>query len=112
QPIASAARMIVRMGECSSHSPGCLGGATWIASWCDTSMPMASAVTAVLGPGADQTATTTEITRSAKVITTDCHRKMVSENGMTPVIGSSVFGRLAAFACNCAADEESPIAHV
>src|SRR5262249_20121697 len=112
QPRASNASRMVRMGECSSHSPGCFGGATWIESSRETSIPMASAVTAVLGPGADQSAMTTEITSSAAVITTDCHKKNVSENGITPVMGNSDFGRLAAFACNCAADEDSPIAQV
>ena len=57
---------------------------------------MASAVTAVSGPGADQTAITTEIASSTTVMTTDCHKKMVSENGITPVIGRRLFGRLAA----------------
>jgi hypothetical protein len=54
----------------------------------------------------------TETTRSTAVMTIDCHRKIVSENGMTPVIGSSVFGRLPALACNCADDDDNPIAHV
>src|ERR1700720_4420082 len=101
-----------RTGECASHSPGFVGGATLTASSLETSMPMASAVTAVAGPGADDIAMMTEISKSTAVITIDCHRKIVSENGMTPVIGNSGFGRLAAFACNCAADNASPIAHV
>ncbi len=41
----------------------------------------------------------------------DCHVKIVSLNGITPVIASSGFGMLAGFACNCAADEDKPIAH-
>jgi hypothetical protein len=41
---------------------------------------------------------TTDTTRSTAVITSDCHIKIVSENGMTPVMGNSVLGRLAAFA--------------
>src|ERR1700692_4959302 len=100
------------MGGCSSHSPGCLGGASSIESSREASIPMASAVTAVLGPGGDQTAMMTETTRSTTVITTDCHRKIVSENGMTPVMGKRLLGRLAAFACSWAADEDSPIAQV
>jgi len=76
------------------------------------SMPMVSAVTAVSGPGADQTAMTTEITSSTAVITNDCHKKIVSVNGMTPVIVNRLLGRLAGFACSCAADEDRPIAHV
>ena len=63
-------------------------------------------------PGADQIAITTETTSKAAVTAIDCHRKIVSENGITPVIGSSDLGRLAGFACNCAAEEESPIAQV
>jgi hypothetical protein len=55
---------------------------------------------------------TPETIRRTAVITTDCQRKIVSEKGITPVMGKRVFGRLAAFACSCAADEESPIAHV
>src|SRR5438445_13782574 len=65
-----------------------------------------------MGPGADQTAMMTETTRSTAVITIDCHRKIVSENGMTPVMGNRLLGRLAAFACSCAADDDSPIAQV
>src|SRR5262245_57424698 len=100
------------MGECSSHSPGCFGGGTSILASLARSMPMASAVIAVSFPGADQMAMTTETTSSDTVTTTDCHRKIVSENGITPVIVSSALGRLAGFACSCAADEDSPIAQV
>ena len=46
------------------------------------------------------------------MITADCHRKIVSENGITPVMGSRLLGRLAAFACSCAAEDDSPIAQV
>src|SRR5262245_26053426 len=100
------------MGECSSHSPGCCGGGTVIASSRVALIPIASAVTALPGPGADHTAMTTEIASSTAVITIDCQRKIVSENGMTPVIGSRLLGRLAALACNCAADDDRPIAQV
>jgi hypothetical protein len=40
----------------------------------------------------------------------DCHRKIVCSNGITPVIASSEGGMLAGFACNCAADDDKPIA--
>src|SRR5262245_54167034 len=103
---------MVRIGECSSHSPGCLGGGTTSASPRSTSIPIASAVTAVLGPGADQIAMTTEIARRTAVTATDCQRKIVSENGMTPVMGNRLLGRLAALACNCAAEDDRPIAQV
>src|SRR5262249_27870393 len=100
------------MGECSSHSPGCFGGVASMASPPEASIPWASAVTAVLGPGDDQIATATETARSTTVITTDCHRKIVSENGITPLIDNRLLGKLAALACNWAADEDSPMAHV
>ena len=40
----------------------------------------------------------TEITKRIAAISIDCQRKMVSLKGITPVIGSSAFGRLAALA--------------
>ena len=98
---------MVNIGEYSSHSPGWVGGRNSSLSSLETSIFIASAVTAVSGPGADQTAITTETTRRETVITADCHRKIVSENGMTPVIGRRLFGRLAAFAWSCAAEEDS-----
>jgi len=54
----------------------------------------------------------TEITSKTAVITNDCHMKIVSVKGITPVIGSRLLGRLAAFACSCAAEEDRPIAQV
>src|SRR3954470_18770348 len=77
-----------------------------------TSIPIASAVIALFGPGADQIAITTDTTKRDAVITADCHMKIVSVNGITPVIGSRLLGRLAAFACSCAAEDDSPIAQV
>ncbi len=53
-----------------------------------------------------------DTTSRTAVTTIDCQRKIVSEKGITPVIGSSAFGKLAGFACSCAAEEESPIAQV
>src|SRR3984893_7061575 len=103
---------MVRIGECSSHSPGLVGGATLTASSLETSMPMASAVTAVAGPGADDIAMMTEISNSTAVITIDCHRKIVSAKGMKPVLGNSGSGRLPALASNCAPDDDKPIAQV
>ena len=112
QPVASSTSRIVRSGEYSSHSPGWFGRPKFSFLSRETSMPMSSAVTAVFGPGADQMAMATEITSRTSVTSIDCHKKIVSENGMTPVIDSNPFGRLAGFACNCAADEDSPIAQV
>src|SRR6516165_8881142 len=103
---------MVSSGECSSHSPGWLGGFTLMTSSPAISTPMCSAVMAASGPGADHTAMITETISSTAVITIDCQRKIVSENGITPVIGIRLFGRLAAFACSCAADDDNPIAQV
>ncbi len=44
-------------------------------------------------------------------MTPDCQRKMVSVNGITPVIARIDGGRLAGLACNCAADDDRPSAH-
>ena len=75
-------------------------------------MPRSSAVLATPGPGADRTAMVAETTISTTMITKDCHMKIVSENGMTPVMASSGFGRLPALACSWAAEEERPSAQV
>jgi hypothetical protein len=83
-----------------------------ISSSREISIPIVSAVIAVLGPGADQTAMMIEITSSTATITNDCHMKIVSVKGITPVIGSRLLGRLAALACSSAADEDRPIAQV
>jgi hypothetical protein len=40
----------------------------------------------------------------------DCHRKIVSVNGITPVTWTRPGGMLAGFACSCAADDDKPIA--
>src|SRR5208282_933225 len=53
-----------------------------------------------------------EITSSTAVIKNDCHMKIVSVNGITPVIVSKLLGTLAGLACSCAADEDMPIAQV
>src|SRR3974377_907972 len=103
---------MVSIGVCSSHSPGWLGATILISSSRARSMPIFSAVIAVSGPGADQTAMMIETINNTMVITTDCQRKIVSENGMTPVMGSRLFGRLAALACSCAAEEESALDQV
>src|SRR3974390_1107749 len=103
---------MVSIGVCSSHSPGWLGATILISSSRARSMPIFSAVIAVSGPGADQTAMMIETINTTMVITTDCQRKIVSENGITPVMGRRLFGRLAALACSCAAEEDSPMAQV
>src|ERR1700704_3691785 len=103
---------MVNRGECSSHSPGWLGGGNSSFFLGVTSIPIASAVIALFGPGADHIAIVIDTTKRDTVITADCHMKIVSVNGITPVIGSRLRGRLAAFACNCAAEDDSPIAQV
>jgi len=75
-------------------------------------MPIASAVMEVLGPGADQTAMTMEITINTAAITKDCHMKIVSVKGITPVMASRGLGMLAGLAWSCAADEDRPSAQV
>src|ERR687889_1988699 len=111
QPAAKATSNTVSKGECSSHSPGCSRGGS-ASSLAETSTPIASAVTALASEGADQRAITTEIAISTTAITIDCHRKIVSVNGITPVIGSKDAGKLAGLACSCAADELKPRAQV
>src|ERR1039457_3551728 len=103
---------MVSSGECSSQSPGFCGAGTLIASSREISMRMASAVIAAFGPGADEIAMVMETTSSTAVITNDCHMKIVSVKGITPVIASRLLGTLAGLACSCAADEDRPIAQV
>src|SRR6185436_20794721 len=111
-PAASRTIKIVSKGEYSNHSPGCCGGGRSSVTSRSTLMFIASAVRAVSGPGADHMAITTETDTRATDTTIDCHKKIVSENGMTPVMGRRDLGKLPAFACSCAADEERPIAQV
>ena len=100
------------MGDCSSHSPGCRGAATLIEFSREASIPMASAVTAVSGPGADPDGNGH---RNYKKDRGDHHglpKKNRLREGDDASNWQRLLGRLAAFACSCAADEESPIAHV
>ena len=53
---------------------------------------------AFLPEGADHSDNSIETTIRTTAIAIDCHRNIVCANGMTPVICSSGFGRLAAFA--------------
>ena len=52
-----------------------------------------------------------DTTISASNSTPDCHKKIVSVNGIMPVIDRIDGGKLAGLACNCAADDDSPSAH-
>jgi hypothetical protein len=69
-------------------------------------------VIAVASDGADRRASTMEMKIRTSTITSDCQRKIVSENGMTPVICSSDLGKLDGLACSSAADEPIPSAQV
>ena len=61
-------------------------------------MSIACAVSVCFADGADHSAIAIDTTISTAAITIDCHRKIVSANGITPVIANSGLGRLAAFA--------------
>ena len=61
-------------------------------------------------PGAERTATNHDIATITTVISSDCHRKIVCVNGITPVIASNSFDMLAALAWNCAAVDDRPSA--
>ena len=111
QPPASATTIKVRIGLYSSHSPGRVGGAI-CSRGAATSSPIICAVTALLSEGADRCDSTIEITSRTAAISRDCHRKIVCENGMTPVMSRSGLGRLPGLACNCAAEELRPSAQV
>ena len=98
-------------GLYSSHSPGRCGRITSVRG-ASTFTSIACAVTAFCSEGAESCATTIDMTIRTTMITRDCQRKIVSENGMTPVICNSGLGRLAGFACSWAADELKPSAQV
>src|SRR6202030_2805735 len=98
-------------GLYSNHSPGRLGGASFdFTAW--TSTPIICAVTALASEGAARSTSGTVTNSNNAATAADCHRKIVCENGITPVMSSSGFGRLAGLACNCAADELRPSAQV
>ena len=113
QPKPSSDSSTTSSGLYSSHSPGrearvrssAAAGASAAASG------NASTVRAASPRGAVSHATSSDTPISAPVSSSDCHRKIVCVNGSTPVIGNSPGGMLAGFACSCAADELSPIAH-
>ena len=74
-------------------------------------MSSASAVRAFAGLGTVSHTIQTVTAMSTAVSAIDCQRKIVSVNGSTPVTSTNPGGMLAGFACNWAADEDSPIAH-
>src|SRR5450432_3199750 len=104
---------MVNSGLCSNHSLGRAAVAVSVGEFVvfgafSTNSP---AVCACAASGADHQAMSTETVIRTAVNANDCHRKIVSVKGITPVIASSGLGMLAGFACNWAADDERPIAH-
>jgi len=108
QPKASSDSRIVSSGLVSSHSPGRFA---WGAGVGAGFAMRSGAPRAASSVGAVHQAMATDTAISTPVSTSDCHRKIVWENGITPVIASKAGGMLAGFACSCAADELNPIAH-
>ncbi|MNT27960.1 hypothetical protein D3C72_1636140 [compost metagenome] len=110
QPKASSESSTVSNGLYSSHSPGRVRRCSGSGSAC-AAPGKSSAVRALPAAGAVSQAISNETRINTAVSTIDCHRKMVSVNGSTPVISTSPGGMLAGLACSCAADELRPIAH-
>lgn len=110
QPNASSESSTVSSGLYSSHSPGRVRRCSGSGSAC-AAPGNSSAVRALPAAGAVSQAISSETRISTEVSAIDCHRKMVSVNGRTPVISTSPGGMLAGLACSCAADELRPIAH-
>src|SRR3546814_527775 len=110
QPNASSDSSTVSSGLYSSHSPGRVRGGSAGACSPDTSMN-SRAVRAASPVGAVNQATASDTVIRIAVSTIDCHRKIVSENGSTPVISTSPGGMLAGLACSCAAEDDDPVAH-
>src|SRR5678815_1139674 len=100
--------MTVSSGLYSSHSPG-RSRCGSVAVLISTSMAMSCAVTALFPIGADDQAVATEMINSTTNMAIDCHKKIVSVNGMMPTILNSAGGSDAGFACNCAAEDLSLI---
>ena len=105
----SAAMATLSIGLYSSHSPGRVR-ALAIRRGGVLARRAAAPCAPVRGRGAVSHAIQIVTTISTSVSAIDCHRKIVWLNGITPVIASRAGGMLAGFACNCAADEDSPIA--
>ncbi|MCY1225570.1 hypothetical protein D9M72_377690 [compost metagenome] len=113
QPKPSAHKSSVSSGLRSNHSPGRRSADSAEAGLASVrSTPRSCAVTACFASGADHSAMATDTTINTSAMATDCHRKMVWLNGITPVMSRMLLGRLLALACNCAADELSPSAQV
>lgn len=109
QPNASSDTRIVSNGLYSSHSPGRVRGGR-AAGARPASTPKSLAVRAAAPCGAVSQATQIDTTISPAVSAMDCQRKIVWVKGITPVMASNPGGIDAGFACNCAADDDSPIA--
>ena len=113
QPKPSAHSSSVSSGLRSNHSPGRRVAASAFTTGASVrSTPRSCAVTERSAPGADHSATAIDTTISTPAIAIDCHRKMVSVKGITPVMFRMLLGRLLALACSCAAEELRPSAQV
>ncbi len=97
-------------GLYSSHSPGRVRGGSVGVEVSPTSK--SRAVRAFASDGAVNQQISSDAAISTAVSTIDCHRKIVWLKGNTPVIASSPGGMLPGLACNCAADEDRPIAQI
>ena len=103
------ARKTLPSGLYSRYSPGRARGGSE-KSRVPSATPRWVAVTARAWPGAVRHATQMLTLARTVAMTSDCHRKIVSLNGMTPVTFNSAGGMLPAFACSCAADDDRPSA--
>lgn len=110
QPNASSDSSTVSSGLYSSHSPGRVRGGS-DGAFASSTSTNSRAVRAASPPGAVIHATSSDTLIRIAVSAIDCHRKIVCENGSTPVISTSPGGMLAGLACSCAAEDDSPIAH-
>src|ERR1700754_352267 len=110
QPIPSNPTTTDSNGLYSSHSPGrSRGGSFGVALFESTTNSLAVRAWAWLGAVSQHTMSEATIRQASN--TCDCHRKIVCENGNTPVMANSPGGMLAGLACNWAADELRPSAH-
>src|SRR4249919_397817 len=106
QPKASSDSAMVSKGVFSSQSPGRAVRSVETGAGVSTGAPRTASPV-----GAVHHAIATDTAINTLVSAIDCHRKIVCENGNTPVIASNAGGMLAGLACNCAAEELNPIAH-
>ncbi len=107
QPDASSVTRMVRTGLNSRKSPGRRGGSL-TGPWSSSATPSSVAVFSLPGGGAVKRQMVAEISITSAMTTPFCQVRMVCENPMTPVIGMSEGGMLAALAWSWAAEEVMP----